>query len=372
MANAEQVELLLQGSEVWNAWRAKNRDVPVDLTQANLTGADLSGARLEYAALGGAILRKANLGSAQMPEAWLVEADLREANLHYVNLRGACLYKANLTKADLTKASLFEADLRYATLTKADLAGALLEHSRLIGTNLQGANLDGCGVYGISAWDLQLNSRTKQVDLIITPQGQPAITVDNLKVAQFIYLILNNAEIRDVIGTITSKAVLILGRFSPPARKFVLESVREALRVRGYAPIVFDFAPSKSRDLTETIQVLASMARFVIADLSGARSIPQELSHIVPHLPSVPVQPILLASKVAYSMFEHWRRYPWVLREVSYKDSAHLLSRFDNDVIAPVETRLKEGAAPGTLDDAMREIALLKAQLAGRGKKKMK
>jgi hypothetical protein len=32
--------------------------------------------------------------------------------------------------------------------------------------------------------------------------------VDNIKVAQFIYLLLNNEEVRDFIDTITSKAVL--------------------------------------------------------------------------------------------------------------------------------------------------------------------
>jgi hypothetical protein len=52
---------------------------------------------------------------------------------------------------------------------------------------------------------------TRQENLIITPPGQADI--DNIKVAQFIYLLLNNKEIRDVIDTITSKAVLILGRF---------------------------------------------------------------------------------------------------------------------------------------------------------------
>ena len=31
--------------------------------------------------------------------------------------------------------------------------------------------------------------------------------------AQFVYLLLNNAKIRDVIDTVTAKAVLILGRF---------------------------------------------------------------------------------------------------------------------------------------------------------------
>jgi len=43
--------------------------------------------------------------------------------------------------------------------------------------------------------------------------GEPVITVDNIEVAQFIYLLLNNRAICDVIDAIASKAVLILGRF---------------------------------------------------------------------------------------------------------------------------------------------------------------
>jgi len=43
--------------------------------------------------------------------------------------------------------------------------------------------------------------------------GEPVITVDNIEVAQFIYLLLNNRAICNVIDAIASKAVLILGRF---------------------------------------------------------------------------------------------------------------------------------------------------------------
>lgn len=58
----------------------------------------------------------------------------------------------------------------------------------------------------------------------------------------------------------------------------------------------FDLEKHKSRDLTETMINLASISRFVIADMSAAKSIRQELSHIIPNLPSVPIQPVLLAS----------------------------------------------------------------------------
>lgn len=79
------------------------------------------------------------------------------------------------------------------------------------------------------------------------------------------------------IDTVTSKVVLILGRFSGE-RKRALESIRDSLRHIGYAPVMFDFQPSHHRDLTETIQILASMAKFVVADLTDAKSIPQELA----------------------------------------------------------------------------------------------
>jgi hypothetical protein len=74
-----------------------------------------------------------------------------------------------------------------------------------------------------------VNDHTKQKNLVITPFGEAAITVDDIKVAQFIYLLLNNKEIREVINTITSKAVLILGRFSDE-RKAVLDAIRDELR----------------------------------------------------------------------------------------------------------------------------------------------
>jgi hypothetical protein len=81
--------------------------------------------------------------------------------------------------------------------------------------------------------------QTKQLDLIDTPEGEPVFSVDNLELAQFIYL-LSQMKIQRVIETITSKAVLILGRFSEE-RKRVLDALRDELWKRDYVPILFDF-----------------------------------------------------------------------------------------------------------------------------------
>jgi hypothetical protein len=202
--------------------------------------------------------------------------------------------------------------------------------------------LSECRVYGLSVWDVKLEGAL-QSNLIITPEDQPQIQVDNLHVAQFICLLLNNQNVREVIDTIPSKAVLILGRFTPE-RKPVLEAIRDALRKRGRLPMLFDFEKPLTQTTDETISTLAHMSRFVIADLTDAKSVLQELRFTVPNSPSVIVQPLLLASQEEPGMFDFFRKFQWVLEPVRYTDQAALIATLDEKVIAPAEA--KELPAP--------------------------
>jgi hypothetical protein len=227
-----------------------------------------------------------------------------------------------------------------ANLSNANLKEADLNEAILIGTNLEGADLTNCKIYGTSVWDLKLNDATIQKDLIITGFNKPIITVDNLEVAQFIYLLLHNEKIRLVIDTITSKVALILGRFAPE-RKAVLDSIREELRKHNLLPILFDFEGPESRDVTETVSILAHMARFVIADITDAKSVIGELEHIVPQL-SVPVQPLILDSDYEYGLFGHIIKYPWVLGIHRYENQGELIRSFGDEILAPVEQKAEE------------------------------
>jgi hypothetical protein len=182
-----------------------------------------------------------------------------------------------------------------------------------------------------------------QSNLVITPHNESPIQVDNLEVAQFIYLLLNNERIRDVIDTVGKKAVLILGRFKEE-RKAVLDAIRDALRLKGYLPILFDFEKPGTRDTHETVVTLAGMARFIVADITDPKSIPQELGSIVPNLLSVPVQPLLQTGHEPWGMFDHISRYPWVLPVIHYETKEALLAAFDVNVIEPAEQKAKERA----------------------------
>jgi len=253
-----------------------------------------------------------------------VQPDLSEADLSGANLYGANLYGANLTSTDLS-----EADLTRVTLVE---------------TNLTRATLTGCSIYGISAWNIELEGAT-QDSLVITRQSESTINVDNLEVAQFIYLLLNNARIRQVIDTITSKVVLILGRFTPE-RKVVLDALRDELRKQNYLPVLFDFDKPASRDLTETVSTLAHLARFIIVDLTDPSSAPHEVATIIPQC-TVPVQPLLLQDDATprheYAMFQDLRsRYHWVLPIYQYKDIASLFASLKEHVIFPAEQKAQE------------------------------
>jgi hypothetical protein len=105
-------------------------------------------------------------------------------------------------------------------------------------------------------------------------------------------------------------------------------------------PVLFDFAVPATRGITETVSLLARMARFIIADLTDPSSIPKELEAIVPHL-AVPVQPLIEGSSRPYAMFTDYWKYDWVLPVYRYEGIEPLLATLVDKVITPAEGKVK-------------------------------
>lgn len=341
MANEKQLEILKQGVEAWNKWQRPELQiktsfftvkvpstgkiystfVPADLEKADLNGADLKNINLS----------KANLGNANLRNANLIGADLSSANLSGADLSGAILSGADLSKANLDGAILNEADLSDANLRRASL----------VGSEINKAKVSGSLVYAVNVWDL-IGEFEEQNDLIITQDGDSVITVDNIKVAQFIYLILNNEEIREVINTLTSKSVLILGRFSIPERKGILDALRNKLREYDLLPIVFDFDRPTDEDFTETIKTLAGLSYFVIADVTNPKSSPLELQATIPDY-QIPFVPIIQEGEKPFSMMVNLQnKYDWVLQTVAYDSRDTLIKVLKPLIIDPAMKKRNE------------------------------
>jgi hypothetical protein len=112
MANEEHVKILLQGIDIWNAWREKHPEIIPDLSMADLYDADLS--------------------DADLSDADLSDAHMNDTIFYNTNLRGA-----DLRSADLTRAILHNADFRGAILSGAIFAGAFLAWSIFGDTDLR-------------------------------------------------------------------------------------------------------------------------------------------------------------------------------------------------------------------------------------------
>ena len=321
MADQEHLKILKSGVENWNNWRI---DFPNILPN----------------------LRKAHLYDMNLQNVNFNDTNLRRTNLSNANLTGATFRRADLRRANLSGANLYKADLTSATL---------------IETNLQNSTLDSCLVFGVSAWNNEMDGATQR-NLIISKKNSPTLTVDNLEVAQFVYLLINNRKIRDVIDTIGQKSVLILGRFSPPERKEVLDSMSEKLRISGFLPIIFDFEGSTSRDFTETIQILAGLSLFVIVDITNPKSTPLELQAVVPDY-KIPFVTIIEKGQEAFSMFKDLTIYDWVLKPViAYSNIKELIDGFELAIVkraiekhVELTSRKTEELKTTSIDDLMKK-----------------
>jgi hypothetical protein len=147
------INILEQGTEAWNAWRAEHPEIRPqlageDLSDMDLSGANLGEADLSEAELFDAILQSANLKMASFAGADLSGADLSDAELYKVDLSGAFLTGANLSRAYLAEANFTSADLRGAILHEANLTQANLSKANMGEADVTGADFTRANITG--------------------------------------------------------------------------------------------------------------------------------------------------------------------------------------------------------------------------------
>jgi uncharacterized protein YjbI with pentapeptide repeats len=315
MPNTTHLAILDRGVAAWNKWRADERATVPDLAGASLARRNLS---------------RADFRDARMADVNLEEADLRESNFCHTDL----------SNTNLRRSKLFRADFFSANLCGADLSEADMEYTILVQTNLDKAKLRQCQIYGISVWSVK-GKPDEMSDLFIRCPDGNTITVDNLEVAQFLYILFDNKRIRDALDSMASQVVLILGRFTKP-RKIVLDKLRVVLRSHDYTPVMFDFERPIAMDHIETVSTLAHLAKFVLADFTDAKIVLEEVPHIVRNR-AVPVKPLLLDGMDEPTTLRDLRRsHRSICSTFWYRDCEQLVGALEKEVLADVENKVKE------------------------------
>lgn len=342
----------------WSEWRKENQiKVPnlqnaqlkgiqllnYDFTKANLNGINFSDAKLIDCNFGDATLENANFEKANCSFSLFHRAILKGVNFNNSELINTVMLNSNCSNSIFTNSSIVQnlsgsadfsgVDFSNAKIILSNLVDCNLSNSKFINTFLSGSNISRANlndsiikkstIFGLSAWGVSTENSVQEDLTITNDYDESIITVDNLEIASFIYLISNNKKVSQAIDNITTKVVLILGRFTEK-RLDILTHIKLVLKQMGFVPVLFDFEKPRERDLTETIGLIGRMSRFVIADLTDAKSIPQELSELIPHSPSIKFVPIVEKDNNGYSMFEHWVHYPWVEKKFEYKNKEDL------------------------------------------------
>jgi uncharacterized protein YjbI with pentapeptide repeats len=315
----------LSGSDLRRSYFTTN-----DFLKANISNANLEEAVLARTKFRKAKILKSNIKKTKLMGADFNEADLRESCFIGSDLTNSKFDKANLSEVDFSETilrfcSFQETNLRKANLSKAIIKGSIFLKSDLsyvnmedtdfsacsiISTNISSTKLKNSYIYGISTWDIETNKKTVMKDLVIN--RDPLITVNDIEIAQFIYLIINNKKISNVITSMRTKTVLILGSFDSKTR-LILNKIKELLPNYDLIPIVFNFKPPLEQREIETIKTLALLSKFVIVDLSERSGQYFEVS-IVPNTP-VPFVTIAFEGTIPSRMLEGLNVFDWWRKE---------------------------------------------------------
>ena len=369
MADINQYDILKSSKDFWNDWMKTNwKELPTiksyskyplrnhKVENLSLTVADLSSLDLrDFQIFDGynfkrVLFNNCNLGklkflNCNFKKAQFRNADLREVIFENCTFEFTTLINANLNQSSFHDCKLIGANLSKAEFYKANFNNTILVNcnlmwSKLIETNFKSSSVNKCHVFGASIWNINAEN-TLQTDIIITKREEIEVSVDNLEIAQFLYLMINNKNIKNIIETLTSKIVLILGRFSGN-RKIILDQIKDELRTIGYVPIIFEFQKPDNKDYLEPVLLISQLSRFIIADFSDPKIILEEIPRIVDNTSAVIIPIIEKGQREPSTLYNIRINRLSILDTYIYESSKDLLENINTELINKAEIKLKE------------------------------
>ncbi|WP_319422172.1 pentapeptide repeat-containing protein [Pleurocapsa sp. FMAR1] len=171
----------------------------ISFRNASLNKANLKNVEFNESDFSKASLVEANLENARLKNIWFGQADLTQANfkeacLSFTNFENANMYMANLSGVEGVRVTLKKAFLKKANLKKINLVNSFFDDANLNEATLEKATLDDCSIYGVSLWGTKAEE-IKLNNVYISPKIKESLTINNLKLAQTIYLHRENPSL---------------------------------------------------------------------------------------------------------------------------------------------------------------------------------
>ncbi len=372
----------------WNDWRKAHPDVQPQLSGINFRpkrqngkfigirldgynfcSTNLEGVQLQYAQITNVTFENANLRESSLIQANLNTCELNNCDLTQIRLADTLMENCNLKNTNLMRAFLFNSkfistnfsnsfmaesemtsskfdnckfhstNLRNSSNQSTVFISCQIQNSNLSGSNFIGAkfidsSMNDSTVFGINAWNVELENTIQSSLKLYSPKNETTITVDDIRIAQFINLVTNNTNLKQIISSITNKGVLILGRFSDDKLN-ELKELKLKLKQRGFIPIIFNFRRPEQRDFSETVMTLAGLCKFVIADITSPKSVPLELQLTIPNL-MIPFVTIIQENEKPFSMYHNlWNKYEWAFAPIAYDRIESIVSKLNKAIVEP-------------------------------------
>jgi len=257
------------------------------------------------------------------------DSNFKKSNFNFVEFSQVGFSGSILSNCVFKNCQLKELNFYEASLIKSEFYDCLIVD---------------CDIFGANIWSI-ISENTTQKDLKI-PFGQKTInrdkeqiTIDDIELANIVYLLAVNSNFTKFINQSKSNFVLILGRFGENLER--LRKIKEKLRKENFSPIVFDFESPDTLDLIEMIILLSLLSKFIIVDLSEPKSVPAELQAILSTL-MIPVVPILNRNSTVYGTYSFTNRYSWVLPVLIFDNIEEVLKVFKKAIIDPANDLYEE------------------------------
>lgn len=203
-SSIEYIELLSRGAKAWNEWRINYPFKAPCLREVNFVNAfsgsgfynlpEFYGVNFSDVDFNCSSFRNSTFCDCTFDGAKITFSDLVDAYFQSCTFKNVNMRVCKIGSAHFIDCIFEDSDLSYCSAENTSFHGSsfkntALENISFVKSDFSNTVLDGCRVYGISSWNLNLDN-SEQRNLVITKKNEPEITVDNIELAQFLYLMI--------------------------------------------------------------------------------------------------------------------------------------------------------------------------------------